>query len=316
MRVFLTGATGCVGSRILDRLLGNPAIEVAALARDPSRLRIPEGAAHRVTVVKGDLRDGERLDRVLKETDAAILAATSWGGKTAFDVTVRANVDLAKRLLAGCCRTVAYFSSASVLAGDGSLLPEARDLGTEYIAAKYHLVEEMEQLEPSGRVIGIFPTVVLGGAPGQSAPMSHFARMLHENAKWARLIRFFSASGRFHLIHPDDIAAVTVAGIRQDAPSGPANRLVLGMPAVDVGAFIGEICAFQGRRHRPLISITEGRTAAFAKLVGARLSPWDRYCAENRDQSFPDALMPGHFGLEEVMTTVRRGLELIDFPTR
>jgi uncharacterized protein YbjT (DUF2867 family) len=66
MTELVTGATGYVGSRLIERLLreGRP---VRALARDPSRLEAPS----EVKAVKGDLVSGRGLDRALDGVDVA-----------------------------------------------------------------------------------------------------------------------------------------------------------------------------------------------------------------------------------------------------
>jgi uncharacterized protein YbjT (DUF2867 family) len=66
MPELVTGATGYVGGRLIERLLreGRP---VRALARDPSRLEAPPD----VKAVKGDLVTGRGLDRALDGVDVA-----------------------------------------------------------------------------------------------------------------------------------------------------------------------------------------------------------------------------------------------------
>jgi uncharacterized protein YbjT (DUF2867 family) len=60
MTELVTGATGYVGGRLIERLLGEGR-SVRALARDPSRLDTPA----EVEAVEGDLVSGDGLDRAL-----------------------------------------------------------------------------------------------------------------------------------------------------------------------------------------------------------------------------------------------------------
>src|SRR5947199_1148489 len=66
MPELVTGATGYVGGRLIERLL-REGRSVRALARDPSRLEAPSV----VKAVKGDLVSGRGLDRALDGVNVA-----------------------------------------------------------------------------------------------------------------------------------------------------------------------------------------------------------------------------------------------------
>ena len=65
-RVFVTGATGLLGSHMVESLLGMGA-EVVALVRDtvPRSLLVSSGLIDRITVVHGDITDEAILRRIL-----------------------------------------------------------------------------------------------------------------------------------------------------------------------------------------------------------------------------------------------------------
>ena len=46
---------------------------------------------------------------------------------------------------------------------------------------------------------------------------------------------------------------------------------------------------------------------ALIKLFRIQLSPWDRYCMEHPDQSYPAAVNPAAFGLPVVMPDLGAG---------
>lgn len=316
MRVFITGGSGCVGHYLVSEFLKDPETELVLLLRNPGKLRLPEGTAHRVTIIEGDLRDAASYTEALRDFDVGILAATAWGGKDTFDITVGANLALADALIAGGCRRIVYFASASVLDRDLKLLPDAAEHGTPYIRAKHRLVEEIEARGEAARVTGIFPTVIFGGgADPVGAPLSHAARMLFENRRWLPLLRRLAAPGRLHLIHPADIATLVHHYARSEESSGTA-RIVFGNPVVTVNEMIDAIARAAGRSQRPWVRITERRIDVFARLFGIKLSPWDRYCAENLDQSFPTAVCPADLGLPVAMPDLAAGLREIGFPGR
>lgn len=71
-RVFVTGATGLVGSALTRTLLDLGA-DVVALVRDwvPGSALVKDRVIERITVVRGDIRDQELLTRVLAEYEIA-----------------------------------------------------------------------------------------------------------------------------------------------------------------------------------------------------------------------------------------------------
>ena len=66
MRVLVTGATGYVGGRLLQRLLERQDLTIRVLVRDAERAR-GRGWPNRVEVVEGDLMDAASLDRWLAD---------------------------------------------------------------------------------------------------------------------------------------------------------------------------------------------------------------------------------------------------------
>lgn len=84
--IIITGATGALGSRIVDRLLGRlPATEVGVSVRDPDR------AAHLadrgVRVRRGDFTDPETLGNAFPGADRVLVISASLHG----DAAIRAN---------------------------------------------------------------------------------------------------------------------------------------------------------------------------------------------------------------------------------
>lgn len=71
-RVFVTGATGFIGSAVVPDLLG-AGYEVIGLARSEESARKLNAAG--VTAVRGDLKDLHELGRVVKTADAVVHAA-------------------------------------------------------------------------------------------------------------------------------------------------------------------------------------------------------------------------------------------------
>ncbi len=314
MRILVTGASGCVGRSLVDALLAG-GHELVLCVRTAGRL--PEAVRRdpRVEVIEADLRELAARPGTFGGVEAAVLVATAWGGPDTAAITRDANAALADRLLDEGCRHVLYFATASVLRGDGSLLPEAEALGTDYIRAKAGLVRAMEERAGRGRITGLFPTLVLGGRLGagpEGAPPSHLARLLVEARRWRDLARMLSfRAGKFHLIHAEDIAAVVRHLVERGAGGPGAERIVLGNPAMTVDEVLAEASRAWGRRYLGWVRVTPRRAEWLIRTFRIRLAPWDRWCLENPDQSFPGAVWPPSLGLEPVMPDLATGIRLV-----
>jgi uncharacterized protein YbjT (DUF2867 family) len=69
MKILVTGGTGNVGRRLVERLATRPGVSVRVLTRDPSRAAFGPG----VDVVRGDLADLDGLAAVLEGVDRLFL---------------------------------------------------------------------------------------------------------------------------------------------------------------------------------------------------------------------------------------------------
>ncbi|HWO89677.1 MAG TPA: NAD-dependent epimerase/dehydratase family protein [Gemmatimonadales bacterium] len=114
MRVFLTGATGLVGRHVAEQLLAR-GYEVTALVRE-------EGAAaalrdRGVSLLRGDVREHERLARAVREHDATVHAAavildrSDWAAYHALNV---APTEAIARAAAAAGRRLVHISSVAV----------------------------------------------------------------------------------------------------------------------------------------------------------------------------------------------------------
>lgn len=316
MRVFITGGSGCVGHYLVRHFMALPDAEITLLLRNPGKLNLSDDERARIEIIEGDLTNAAELLQDHHRFDLAVLAATAWGGKNVFKITVDGNVSLADRLIALGCPRIIYFATASVLGRDLRLLDEARDHGTGYIKAKHKLVAEMEQRAKDAEIIGFFPTVVFGGGEEPvNAPQSHVIRMLFENQRWLPVARRLSAIGKFHLIHPADIATLTGHFAKKELPDG-SPRVVLGNEPLCADDLMRDVVEATGKAYRPLFRITENRISGFSKLFRIKMSPWDRYNTEHADQTYPMAVMPGDFGLPTAMPDVPTVLKSVGFPKK
>lgn len=135
--VFVTGATGLVGSWLVRRLLDAGA-EVIGLIRDwvPRCELVRSGALTRMTVVRGDVTDQELLERTLNEheirTVIHLAAQTIVGTANRNPVsTFDANIRGTWSLLEACRRSPlvkqVVFASSDKAYGDQPVLPYTED---------------------------------------------------------------------------------------------------------------------------------------------------------------------------------------------
>lgn len=295
-RVLITGASGCVGQYLVDELLAETQHELVLVVRTPTKLPGEVVANPRVTVIAADVGDVDAYREKLHGIDAALLVAACWGGPDAFRINVEANLALTDHLAANGGTRVIFFGTGSVLDADGRMLPAARELGSEYIRSKYQLVEEIEKRGGDIEVVGLYPTLIVGGGDGK--PRSHLANLLHEVKQWAWLARFLKADAKFHYIHARDIARV--ARHMLDAPLTGFDkpyRFVLGNPAITANDFIQQFTRYVGLRTPFRVEIKDWLAEGIIKIFRIELSPWDRYCMQHRDLSYRKVFNPADFGL-------------------
>ena len=125
-RIFITGASGCVGQYIVEALIQQTDHELFLLVRNPAKLTVDVEQRPGVQVITGDLLHIEGHEALLKTMDVAILTAAAWGDPQQTQlVNVTKTLALLKRLDPSRCRQVIYFSTASILDQQNRLLAEA-----------------------------------------------------------------------------------------------------------------------------------------------------------------------------------------------
>lgn len=117
--VMVTGATGFVGGRLVERLLDR-GTHVTALVRDPARAH--DLGRRGVRLVQGSLADREALDRACEGQDVVVHCAARATDVGAMDAFLRDNVEGSRNVAeaaraAGCSRMV-HLSTISVYGFD------------------------------------------------------------------------------------------------------------------------------------------------------------------------------------------------------
>jgi nucleoside-diphosphate-sugar epimerase len=303
-RIFVTGASGCIGHYLVEALIQETQHELFLLVRDANKLKIDVTARSGITVIESDLCEIEQHRSLLHTIDVAVLAATAWGGEAVQDVNISRTLQLLSMLDSERIEQVIYFSTASILDRQNQLLPEAFEIGNDYLRSKYACYEKLADSAIAPKITKLFPTFVIGG--GDRYPYSHVTAGLPEVAKWTKLIRFFHADGSFHFIHGHDIAQV-VRHLIEHPPT--EKNLVLGNQKITVNAAIEEMCEYLGLKPYlgiPLLWLAD----VFIFLFRIQMGEWERFSLRYRHFTHLNPISPATFGMANYCSTMSDVLKL------
>ena len=307
MRILITGASGCIGHYLVEAFLQETNCNLVLVARNPAKLKLDGLVPPRVEIVTADLRAPESLAPILGTVDTAILAATAWGNP---HETRAVNVDhtlyLMQHLDPQRCQQIIYFSTASILDYDHHLLPQAGELGTDYIRSKYECYRRLQALDGLPPLTILFPTLVLGGDARK--PKSHLSAGLPDARQWAGLARWFRTEGSFHFLHARDIAQV----VRYLAthPSQEHREFVLGNSAISANDLIRDLCDWAGKPAYGHFPLTPWLIDGIIKLFRIQMAPWDRFCLQKRHLVHRQPVTPEDFGLTAYCPTLEEAFRL------
>jgi len=310
----MTGASGCIGHYIAESLIQNTGHELFFLVRKPEKLKFDYQARSGITLLENDLREISQYNDLLSTVDGAILAATAWGGpREVFDINVVKTIQLIKALDPNVCNQVIYFSTASILGQQNQLLPQAGQLGTDYIRSKYDCYQQLSKLTSAPPISVVFPTLVFGG--DDHKPYSHLSSGLSEIPKWINLARFLSADGSFHFLHAYDIAQIITHLVDYPLPADSkedfafAHHLVLGNPVIKIDDAVEEICRFLNKKiyfRIPLSVALADTLIGILRLIGVKIemAAWDQFCMRYRHFCYQNPVSPTTFGLTTYCPTL------------
>jgi nucleoside-diphosphate-sugar epimerase len=304
MRIFLTGASGCIGHYLAEELIQETEHELFLLVRNPNKLKFDYKARPGITILQGNLQEIEQYSKLLKTIEVAILVATSWGGAAeTFEINVLKTISLINLLDPDICRQVIYFSTASILDRNNNLLKEAGEIGIDYIRTKYECYSRLSKLALASKITKIFPTLVLGGE--ENKPYSHIAAGLPDVVKWIDLIRWFKADGSFHFIHARDIAQVIRYLVDNPPSQSPDRQFVLGYQRTTVNEAIEEFCAYFNKKIYFRIPLYLWLANFFIAVFRIQMEAWDRFSFVNyRHFTYQNVVAPESFGLTNYCSTL------------
>lgn len=305
MRIFVTGASGCIGHYIVDLLIKKTEYELFLLVRNPAKLKFDYQYRSGINIIQGDLTNILDYQDILKTINIAILVATCWGGeKESYQINVEANLNLINSLNPEICQQIIYFSTASILDQHNQLLPQAGEIGTDYIRTKYQCFTKLKELELYPKIITVYPTLVFGG--DEDKPYSHLSGGLKDLPTWMNLIRWFKADGSFHFIHGYDIAQVILYLVENGNNLNPKfnRQLVLGNEHLTANQAIKQVCDYLGKKIYLQIPLSIWLANIFIKIFNIRMAEWDYFCLNYRHFIYQQYVNPQTFNLNSYAPNV------------
>lgn len=307
-RIFVTGASGCVGHYVVEALMQETNHELYLLVRNPNKLKLGSHFRPGVHLIQGDLGQIEQFSDLLKTMDCVVLIATAWGGEGIEKINIDKNIELIKSLDPDRCQQIIYFSTASILDRNNQPLKEAGEIGTDYIRTKYLCHQKLSQLPMADRITTLFPTILLGG--DAQKPQSHVTPGIAMVAKWIGIIRFLQTEGSFHYIHSKDIGQIVRYLVDHPPASNELRQLVLGNPAITVNQVVEEACAYLNKRIYFRIPMTQGMADLIIRLFRIQMAAWDRFSMNYRHFTHKNVVSPATFGLPTYCATFADVLKL------
>ncbi len=207
----VTGATGFVGSRLVQALLDRGS-DVRGFARRPGMSVPPASGRARLEFVNGDLLDREAVDRAVENCDVVFHCGAVIPGRGTAEHTWAVNVTGTAHVVDACVRhrvrRLIYLSTWAIY-GDRSTVDASEDApsATEFFKEGIypqsklkaeHLVRRAAQTHALDTVI-LRPCIIYG--PGLSPAMELFA-------EWAqKRVKFLLGGGRSRLsaVYVDDV---------------------------------------------------------------------------------------------------------------
>lgn len=307
-RIFVTGASGCVGHYLSEALIKETNHQLYLLVRNPNKLKVDTQARPGITVLQGDMQEISLFADLLKTIDTAVLTATAWGGDNTFEINVNKTLELMSLLDPDRCEQVIYFSTASVLGRNEQPLKEAGEIGIDYVRSKYDCLHKVPKLAIAPKVTTVFPTLVLGGETDK--PYSHISSGISEVTKYIDLIRFLQLDGSFHFIHGRDIATVVRYLIDNPPKENPERKLVLGQAQLTANQAIEDVCAYLGKKIIFRLPLSLWLANVIIALFRIQMDDWSRFCMNYRHFTYKNAINPATFGLPNYCATMSDVLKI------
>ncbi|MEA2062129.1 MAG: NAD-dependent epimerase/dehydratase family protein [Gemmatimonadota bacterium] len=271
MKVFITGATGFFGSRLVRCLLEKTGHELVLLTRRPDSSGLPDH--ERVSLVRGDVTDPpDTLARHMEGCEGVIHSAalvSTWArDRSAFDrVNIEGTLGVLRAAGMAQAGKILYTSSFLALGSSadkplGEDGPHFRELHfndyerTKYIAnLRAQELAEREDLP----LTTLYPTVMYGPGPLSSGNL--VANLLIDYMKRKLPARLGDGTSRWNYVFVEDVAEGHLRALEK---SKPGDRFILGGENVSTADFFRTVERVTGI-SQPRLSVP----FPVARLAGA-----------------------------------------------
>jgi dihydroflavonol-4-reductase len=266
MRIFLTGATGFVGSHVAQSLYASGA-ELRLLRRKTSRIEHLEGL--NADLITGDLRQPENLRSAFSGCEALVHVAADyrlWVPDP--DAMYAANVQGTKALLQLAretgVRRVVYTSSVATMGfrSDGAIVDEDTPVSIEHMIGDYKrskFLAEQEAIAAARlgqHVVILNPTTPVGANDAKPTPTGRIV-VDFLNRKFPAYV-----DTGLNLVDVEAVAAMHVAGLERGIPG---KRYILGGENLTLKQILDRMASMTGLPS-PSLQVPHSVAMAFAFL--------------------------------------------------
>ena len=256
MKIFITGATGLVGSFVCRELLSK-GHQIKAVKRNSSKMDLLEDIQDKIEWVVGDMTSPDFLEEALSEIDgvihgAAIISFDKRWEQKMHEVNVLGTADLVNACLKKGIKKFMHISSVAAIGRKQSqkyLTEKDRWEGTEfdsiYAKSKYQQELEVWRGAQEGLEVKIVnPSIILGPGLWGSGGSTYVFKYAYDE-------KGFHPAGTVNYVDVRDVAAVIIKLIESDIKN---ERFILNTEPLYYKDFFGRIAEAFGKKgpHKQL----------------------------------------------------------------
>jgi len=245
-RIFITGATGLLGSHILRLFLERGYTNIVALRKKSSRMDLVASVTDRVTWSDGDILDADSLDTGMEGAHwvvhcAALVSYEKRMLKMQYNVNVNGTTNVVNAALHHGVEKLIHISSISVFTRTGGeqYIDEKTEWEPTPFTSHYgltkHLAElEVRRSEAEGLHVAIInPAIIFGSGFWKEGSTSFFY-------KGARGLKFYP-TGANGFVDVRDVAFLCILRLENDESSERMIASGTNSPLIDVFRRIAEL---------------------------------------------------------------------------